>query len=336
MLGNSWTLAGRSGLVRRQVALPLWSGQRRLRVVLRTEFGVGGAAVVRRTVKLTREELKGQPRRKADPAPAPAPTEPSEPTKPSEPTEPSPSPTPSEPSPSEPSPSQPSPSDPVPVLSGSATAYAIGSTQCERPVPLVGSYFRYTAAPGERTAGEHGERCEHFYGNKELTAEGKRSTFAFAVWLPADFKYVGGDSDWFYVFQAHKNCPCGGWGGPNVGLSINSDGNFKIKIRALDAKEVYAKTLGPATRGTRHTFLINAYWSQTGAGDLAVDWNGSRVVAYSGPTLFNDDSGGVKIQGGVYRRSTSYEQTVYLARTHYGPADGLRSWLASLPASPVG
>jgi hypothetical protein len=203
------------------------------------------------------------------------------------------------------------------------------------PVPQVGAFFKYTVRSGDLTVGEHGERCEHFYGNRELTAEGKRSAYAFAVWLPADFKYVGGDSDWFYVSQAHKTCPCGGFGGPNVGVAINSAGQFKIKVRALDKKQVYSKTLGTATLGKLHTFLLDAKWSQSSDGMLNVEWNGVRVVNYAGATLFNDNSGGTKLQGGIYRRSTSYAQTVYLARTHYGSVENLRGWLRSLPACPT-
>jgi hypothetical protein len=59
---------------------------------------------------------------------------------------------------------EPPPSEPAPTA-GDVTPYAIKSTACLRSVPLVGAFLRYTAAPGEITVGDGGERCETFYGD---------------------------------------------------------------------------------------------------------------------------------------------------------------------------
>jgi hypothetical protein len=322
VLGSKRTAAPRSGIVVTHLRMPQWNGHRQLRFVLVADAKEHGGTIEARSVrrvKLTRAELKNLP--PADSSP-PA-TEPPAPEPPS----------------GDPPPTEPPPSEQPPIVdppSGDVVQYKIGSTACERPVPLVGGFLRYTAAPGEITVGEHGERCETFYGDSTLTDVGKRSLYGFAVWLPPDFQPIEGNSDWFYISQAHKLCPCGGFGGPNVGVAINGAGQFRVIVRAYDGVQVYAKTLGSASTGRVHTFLLDAFWSPTETGRLRVEWNGTQVVDYQGPTLFNDDSGGVKLQGGIYRRATDYDQTVFLTALRRGSADALRAWLASVDSGPNG
>jgi hypothetical protein len=101
-------------------------------------------------------------------------------------------------------------------------------------------------------------------------------------------------------------------GRPKGRVAINGAGQFRVVVGALDGSQVLRQVAGAATRGVCTRFLLDAFWSPgpLGHAQRRVERNAGRRLRR--PKALNDDSGGVQLQAGNYRRKTGYEQTVYI------------------------